>query len=1098
MSRVVVACVLFVVACGLPKTPPQAPARHTQLGLSIQSMTLGNGLRVVLVEDPHASEVQVTMRYRVGAGDDLEHPGIAHLVEHLMFQQTLGSQTLMAHLDEIATFANAFTSYDATTYVSRARPEMLDKLLSIEAVRLGFRCTSISDSAFLREREVVTQEIRLRDDDSELIAAVHAAVFPEGHPYRQAIGGTVDSVSAITRDEACAFADAHYAPGNAALVISGAVKAQTVQAALAKFLARVARRVGAAPNVVAAARAMPAREAPAPIDDKLLLVTWPLPTAPQAQLTVRTVARAAASAVDQAVKGRVTAVSLGDVRAPVVGFAIEPRGGETIAQVTATVEETLNRLPIDLGNRLIPPQAYEAVRQRMIYAQYSSLEDGSSRDFALAEHVLAGRDPADALAAEFKALRGFGRVEAASVAKQYLGFDRATVVTLVPREAEKRGRSFALREPTHDMGQRRNIPDPARARAPDTTARIPTAPIETRVLPNGLKVVLMPLSTVPTVDIRLVFGAGSALDPASKGGTALLAGYGLTWDLRHANDLLSFMIAGGEIDTEVTRERTSFVVRGVDMHIDYLLAGLKRWAVDGRYDDSSETVAEAVKRARKHIDDDDAISEAFGAALYGAQHPYARATALRYLSPSLTVEDAEAFRRAYFTPDNATLVIAGRVDTAVANRWVDFLFTDWKGVADKHEIPSPSHEPISLARHEALSQMLLLAALPARAAPRAQLLVTAAMLDDISMDVRHQLGAAYAFNASLQESRLASTFVIEGWIDAGRARDVLQLLQERVAKLRDDPDEAARAFVVARTRVVTKLASMTGSASALAARAEADIALGRPPLSDLQTAREVQALTIDKLAPILAELDLSRAAMLVRGPEEPVMSAYALLGRQATLVRADAAAADDLDDPNDPRTAQRDRANRVQRVRFSDLEDSLTDQSLAPMPPLEINVQLTLATSNTSNLIPPTQIVPVETGGAGFNLVGEVGYRFARRFSAGLGASIGRQSASYGKKQAGVVYETVPYTIIPVDLGLFAHTRPFDRVWAGFLVGVHYDQTRFAEEHAWHRGLGLNVELGYDVAHVGSHWLSVVARATASYGSEIGYGALAAGVAYRR
>ena len=694
MWRVLLVCLVVMAACGLPKTPPQAPARQTQLGLSIKAVTLGNGLRVVLVNDPHASEVQVTMRYRVGAGDDLEHPGIAHLVEHLMFQQTLGAQTLFAHLEDNATFFNEYTSYDATTYVSRARPALLDKLLSIEAVRLGFRCTSITDSAFAREREVVTQEIGPDVDEDEMFEALHAAVFPTGHPYRQRTGGTVESVSAITREQACAFADAYYAPGNAALVISGNVSSQQAEAALGKFLARSPRRVGAAPNQVAAARAMTARQVTAPVDDKVLLVTWPVPVDPYAQLTMRMIAATAVGAIDSAVKGKVVHIGLGDVRAPVVGIAIEPGTGETIEGITAIVEETLNKLPVELGDRFVPERVYDRIRQRAIHAQYASLEDGSSRDIQLAEHVLAGRDPSAALAAEFKALRDFDRNEAAAVAKRYVGFDSANVVTLVPAAGKKRGRAIAMRQPTHDMGQRRSVPDLAHAREPDTTAVIPAAKIETRVLRNGLKVVLMPLSSVPTVDIRLVFRAGSAEDPSGKAGTALVAAHGLTFDLHHINDLLTFMIAGGEIDTDVTRDRTSFVVRGVDMHLDYLLAGLKRWALDGRYDDTSEALVDAVTRVRKRLDDDGATSEAWASALYGAQHPYARAGALSQLSSTLTVDDVERFRRAYFTPDNATLVIAGRVDTAVANRWVDFLFADWAGVDEQRQLPPPRGGPV--------------------------------------------------------------------------------------------------------------------------------------------------------------------------------------------------------------------------------------------------------------------------------------------------------------------------------------------------------------------------------------------------------------------
>jgi hypothetical protein len=52
------------------------------------------------VRDPQATEVQVTMRYGVGAADDpIGKAGMAHLVEHLMHQQVPGTQSLFAQLE---------------------------------------------------------------------------------------------------------------------------------------------------------------------------------------------------------------------------------------------------------------------------------------------------------------------------------------------------------------------------------------------------------------------------------------------------------------------------------------------------------------------------------------------------------------------------------------------------------------------------------------------------------------------------------------------------------------------------------------------------------------------------------------------------------------------------------------------------------------------------------------------------------------------------------------------------------------------------------------------------------------------------------------
>jgi hypothetical protein len=95
------------------------------------------------------------------------------------------------------------------------------------------------------------------------------------------------------------------------------------------------------------------------------------------------------------------------------------------------------------------------------------------------------------------------------------------------------------------------------------------------------------------------------------------------------------------------------------------------------------------------------------------------------------------------------------------------------------------------------------------------------------------------------------------------------------------------------------------------------------------------------------------------------------------------------------------------------------------------------------------------------------------------------------------VYDSVSFGLIPIDAGGYLHARPLDNVWGGLLLGVHTAGTRFDGDVSWTTGVELGVELGYDVANVGVHRLAVAARATASYGSDIGYGAIAAALAYR-
>jgi len=68
-----------------------------------------------------------------------------------MFQQQLAGQPVFTYLEDTATYFNAATTLDATTYVARAPAAALGKLLAIEALRIEQRCSTLTEDAFARE-----------------------------------------------------------------------------------------------------------------------------------------------------------------------------------------------------------------------------------------------------------------------------------------------------------------------------------------------------------------------------------------------------------------------------------------------------------------------------------------------------------------------------------------------------------------------------------------------------------------------------------------------------------------------------------------------------------------------------------------------------------------------------------------------------------------------------------------------------------------------------------------------------------------------------------------------------------------------------------
>ncbi|HLL23930.1 MAG TPA: insulinase family protein [Kofleriaceae bacterium] len=1061
-----VVSVLVMGACALELSPrprpPAAPPRSTSLGLAIDSRTLRSGLRVVTVRDPRATEVQVTMRYQVGAGADGDHPGIAHLVEHLMFQQDLDGQAVFTHLEDIATYFNAATTFDATTYTARGPTSALDKLLAIEAMRLEHQCGTVTDVAFMRERQVVLSELEQRDQAGAVYHAVHSGLYPEGHPYRQHVGGNSASVNAITREQACAFATTYYAPNNAVLVISGPLQEGELDAALAKIDGQIAKRIGTSPRQVPPVSTRPQHvEVPAPIDENVLVLAWPLPAEPRLRATVRAIGASLPRLVDAEIKGTVVGIELGDTSAPMYGIAVLPGDDETFKEAIEGTRRGIANLPSvfrDSQPDNVDQVLFDRVKQSAIYGVYAGLEDGSGRDERLAAAVLAGLDPRAAVAGELGALASLSRETAAELASRYFGVSTPTVVTLEASASKKRGDKLTLQAPTHDPRQRRTTVDPELAFKPAPLAANELAGAKTRVLPNGLKVVLLPVTTVPTFEARLIFGAGTADEPEAVRGVALVAAHTLTWDLHHINDVFAFVRAGGMRNTDVGTDRTSFSVQGLDMNLDVVLAALRRWVRDGVYDDSASNFVNAMRRVSKRTDDQGILTDAWRAALFGADHPYVKAGLARHANAALTVDDARGFRSRYYTPDNATLVIAGRFDAALADRWIDFLFADWSGRAAARQVRVATPQPASIAMAEDTTLVQLRIAIPAEVDDRARRLVTAALLGDIARDVRHRLGASYTFDAQLVEWPAASFYVIGGFVDAARAKEVFELLDHRIRDLRSNATAAASAFVIARSHVLTQLRSRIGSASALADRVHVDVEMARPPMSDFRTSRAVAGLTIGDMAAALAELELGRATMLVDGPAGDI-EALAALGRTPAYVRAPDAVF------SGPGATPPVFTAAEQHVLRSEVVPALT---LQPKPRLALvmTAHMTLSVTGLENVF------------SGYSLSGGVGYRYGFANAIGLHVSGGHLTSGDAS------------TLVPINALAMLHLGGTGRTWADLLFGMHLER----RGRDWSAAPLYGAQVGVDLLGgmgIGFRWES-------AFRTDDAYGAWSIGLGYRR
>ncbi len=187
--------------------------------------TLGNGLKVLIQPDRQTPMVAVNLLYDVGARD--ENPqwtGLAHLLEHLMFEGSRHIPNYDQPLQLAGGINNAFTNNDLTNYYCVLPAANLSTALWLESDRM---CNlSLSEHKVEVQRKVVVEEFRqryLNQPYGDLLALSRELSYTT-HPYRwPTIGKNIEHIEQVPRQTIHEFYKEHYGPNRCTLVLSGNV-----------------------------------------------------------------------------------------------------------------------------------------------------------------------------------------------------------------------------------------------------------------------------------------------------------------------------------------------------------------------------------------------------------------------------------------------------------------------------------------------------------------------------------------------------------------------------------------------------------------------------------------------------------------------------------------------------------------------------------------------------------------------------------------------------------------------------------------------------------------------------------------------------------
>jgi zinc protease len=210
----------------------------------VVAATLGNGLRVLLLEDHRSPVAALQIWYRVGSRNEVRgRTGLAHFLEHMMWKGTAahGPRQFSRLIEQSGGRDNAFTNQDVTAYYIDIAADRLPLAIDLEADRMQHLRLDPGDIA--SERQVVLEERRMRtsDDPGGFLSEQVTALAFQAHPYGQPVIGWAEDVERITPDAMRDFYRTYYVPNNAIVVAAGDFRA-------AEILARITERFGSIPR----------------------------------------------------------------------------------------------------------------------------------------------------------------------------------------------------------------------------------------------------------------------------------------------------------------------------------------------------------------------------------------------------------------------------------------------------------------------------------------------------------------------------------------------------------------------------------------------------------------------------------------------------------------------------------------------------------------------------------------------------------------------------------------------------------------------------------------------------------------------------------
>ena len=239
---------------------------------------------------------------------------------------------------------------------------------------------------------------------------------------------------------------------------------------------------------------------------------------------------------------------------------------------------------------------------------------------------------------------------------------------------------------------------PAQDAGDAATSSLARLPIEQHTLGNGLRVVMSPDRTVPTVALAVYYDVGSRNEVPGRSGFAHLFEHMMfqgSANVGKAEHIALVTNRGGSMNGTTSEDRTNYyeTLPSNELALGLWLEADRMRSLAITAENFENQRATVKEERRQRIDNQPyaASSLRINELAYGDYWPYAHSVIgdMRDLDAA-TLEDVQAFFDTYYKPNNAVLSLAGDFDPAEALAMVEHYFGD----IPRGEVPAFEPEPL--------------------------------------------------------------------------------------------------------------------------------------------------------------------------------------------------------------------------------------------------------------------------------------------------------------------------------------------------------------------------------------------------------------------